>query len=241
MPGILSIIIPAREEEKAIGATISRLKAGLTLPHEIIVSDDGSRDRTVEIAKENGATVVFFEGTKHTPGHTRNRGAKAAQGEFLAFIDADVFIPEPDAFFRRALEHFKDPQVIGVCGPQKALPEIETWGDKISFFIFNAGIRFQNNVLHRGEASGKFMLVRRSAFEKVNGFREYLVTREDGDFFYRLSKTGRTLFDPKLLVFHGARRAHKIGWLRLWSVWTAETIHVMLFNKSIHDDWTPIR
>lgn len=239
---MLSIIIPAREEEKAIGATVSRLKSGLTIPHEIIVSDDGSRDRTAEIAKKNGASVVFFEGTKHTPGHARNRGAKVAGGEFLAFIDADVVIPEPEKFFRRALAHFDaDENLVGVTGPQKALPEIETWGDRLSFFVFNAGIRFQNNILHKGEASGKFMLVRRSAFEKIHGFREDLVTREDGDFFYRLSKTGITLFDPELLVFHGARRAHKLGWLRLWCIWTAETIHVALFNKSIHDDWTPIR
>ncbi|MDO8482132.1 MAG: glycosyltransferase [bacterium] len=238
---MLSIIIPAREEEKAIGATISRLKGGLTIPHEIIVSDGGSKDRTAEIAKQNGAAVVTFQGTRHTAGRGRNDGAKVARGEFLAFIDADVVIPEPDVFFRHALAHFENPQLVGVCGPQKALPEIETWGDKLSFGYLNAVTRFQNNVLHRGEASGKIMVVRRSAFEKVNGFREDLVTREDGDFFCRLSKVGKTIFDPKLVIFHGARRAHKIGWLRLWTIWTAETIHVALFNKSIHDDWTPIR
>src|SRR3989344_8455740 len=238
---MISIIIPAREEEKVIGTTVSHIKRELAIPHEIIVSDDGSRDRTAEIAKGNGAVVVLFDGLKHTPGHTRNRGARVAQGEFLVFIDADVFIPEPDAFFRRALEHFKDPRVVGVCGPQKALPAVETWGDRLSFGYLNAVTRFQNNVLHKGEASGKIMVVRRNAFEKINGFREDLVTREDGDFFCRLSKIGWTVFDPKLVIFHGARRAHKIGWLKLWTIWTAETIHVALFNKSIHDDWTPVR
>lgn len=238
---MLSIIIPAREEEKAIEKTVLQFKRGLTIPNEVIVSDGRSSDRTVEIARKVADKVVVFQGTRHRPGIGRNDGAKVASGEFLAFIDADVFIPEPEAFFRRALEHFKNPQVVGVCGPQKALPEIETWGDKLSFGYLNAITRFQNNVLHKGEASGKIMVVRRSAFEKMNGFREDLVTREDGDFFYRLSKVGRTLFDPKLVVFHGARRAHKIGWLKLWTIWTAETIYVALFNKSITDDWTPIR
>jgi len=238
---MLSIIIPAREEEKVIGKTVSRLKRELRIANEIIVSDGGSKDRTVEIAKQFADKVLIFHGARHRPGIGRNDGAKVASGEFIVFIDADVFIPEPEVFSRRALEHFKDPQVVGVCGPQKTLPEVETWGDKLSFGYLNAITRFQNNVLHRGEASGKFMMVRRSAFGKINGFREDLVTREDGDFFCRLSKIGRTVFDPKLVIFHGARRAHKIGWLKLWTIWTAETIHVALFNKSIHDDWTPVR
>jgi GT2 family glycosyltransferase len=64
--------------------------------------------------------------------------------------------------------------------------------------------------LHRGETSGKIMIVRRSAFDAVKGFREDLVTREDADFFLRLSRIGRTRYDPPLLIYHGARRAHKL-------------------------------
>ncbi|MCR4280857.1 MAG: glycosyltransferase [Candidatus Kaiserbacteria bacterium] len=238
---MISIVIPAREEEKVIGETVARLKRELKLPNEIIVSDGGSHDRTVEVAGQCADKVVVFQGTRHTAGRGRNDGAKSAKGEFIAFIDADVFIPEPEAFFRRALAHFEDPRVVGVCGPQKALPDIETWGDKLSFGFLNVITRLQNNVLHKGEASGKIMVVRRSAFEKITGFREDLVTREDGDFFYRLSRVGRTIFDPKLAVFHGARRAHKIGWLKLWTIWTVETIYFAIFNKSKADDWTPIR
>jgi len=63
-----------------------------------------------------------------------------------------------------------------------------------------------------GEAPGRFQMMRRSAFEKVKGYREDLITREDGDMFARLSKVGRTLYDSKLEVFHSGRRAHAIGW-----------------------------
>ena len=239
---LLSVIIPTREEEKTIAATIRELRDELTIPHEVIVSDARSSDRTAEIAREHAQVVVVFEGDKHTAGIGRNDGAKAAHGDFLAFVDADVHIPDPNAFFRRALAHFeKDPNLVGVTGPQRALPAVETWADRASFGYLNAIIRFQNNVLHRGEGSGKFMLVRRDAFEKVHGFREDLVTREDGDFFYRLSKIGRTYFDPKLVVYHGARRAHRIGWARLWWIWTINTISVTLFDKAVADDWTPIR
>ena len=205
---MLSIVIPARQEEKAIGKTVSHLKSALTIPHEVIVSDDGSTDTTVARAESAGARVVTYRGERHTPGRTRNAGGRAARGELIAFVDADASMPEPDAFFKRALKHFeRDETLVGVCGPQRASPDVETWADRISFGILNATLRLQNNVFHRGEASGKIMVVRKSAFEKVSGLREDIATREDGDFFYRLSKVGKTLFDPSLMVFHGARRA----------------------------------
>jgi len=239
---MLSIIIPAREEEKYIADTIAQFKNSLTIPHEIIVSDARSHDRTVAVARETAHIVVVFDGTKHTAGIGRNDGAKVARGEYLAFVDADATVPDAQSFFERALAHFKnDPGVVGVCGPQRALPALETWADRVSFGILNASLRFQNNVLHRGEGSGKFMLVSREAFDKVGGFREDLVTREDGDFFYRLSRIGKTIFDPSLMIYHNARRAHRLGWARLWYIWIMNTIAVTLFNKAVADDWTPIR
>ena len=239
---MLSIIIPARAEEKIIGETVGRLKRKLTIPNETIVSDGRSKDRTVEIARKYADKVIVFAGEKHNGAMGRNDGAKIARGDFFVFIDADVFIPEPDAFFNRALAQFeKNPKLVGLTSPQRALPKIETWGDRVSFGILNFMLRVQNNLLHRGEASGKFIMVRREAFEKIKGFREDLVTREDGDFFLRLSKIGRTYFDTSLMIFHGARRAHKVGWLKLWYIWTLNTVYVMLFDKSLADEWTPVR
>jgi glycosyltransferase involved in cell wall biosynthesis len=239
---MLSIIIPAREEEKVIGATIKRLQASLKMPHEIIVSDDCSKDRTAEVARAAGALVVEFCDVRRTPGGSRNRGAQAASGDYLAFIDADVTMPDPDAFFRRALTHFeRDTNLTGVCGPQRARPDVETWADRISFGILNTTLRFQNNTLGNGEASGKNMVVRKSAFDKVGGFRVDIATREDGDFFFRLSRIGKTLFDPKLLVYHGARRAHRVGWAHLWYIWLSNSVYFFLFNKTLADDWTPVR
>ena len=128
-----------------------------------------------------------------------------------------------------------------MCGPQRAHQEIETWADRISFGILNLALRFNNNFLGRGEASGKNMVVRKSAFEKIGGFREDIATREDGDFFCRLSRVGKTVFDPSLMVYHGARRAHRIGWLKLWLIWLSNSIYFALFGKTIADDWKPIR
>jgi glycosyltransferase involved in cell wall biosynthesis len=238
---LLSIVIPTREEETTIERTIMQFRDHLKIPHEVIVSDARSKDRTVEIARNFAHTVVVFDGEKHTPGIGRNDGAKVANGDYVAFVDAGVEIPDVNNFFERALAHFKNPNVVGVTGPQRATPGLETWADRLSYGFLNLTIRFQNNVLHRGEASGKFMLVSHDAFKKINGFREDLNTREDGDFFCRLSKVGKTIFDPSLLVYHGARRPHAIGWARLWWIWSVNAISMILLNKAHADDWTPIR
>ena len=57
---MISIIIPTLNEEKIIEATLCTLTSTLTIPHEVIVSDGGSSDRTVELAKKYAGAVVFF-------------------------------------------------------------------------------------------------------------------------------------------------------------------------------------
>ncbi|MFA5744798.1 MAG: glycosyltransferase [Candidatus Paceibacterota bacterium] len=239
---MLSIVIPTREEEKIIAQTISQFRDKLLIPHEIIVSDGKSKDRTAEIARGLADKTIVFEGSKHTAGIGRNDGAKVAIGDYIAFVDSGVEIPDPNTFFERALAHFKNnPEIVGITGPQRAAPNIETWADRFSFGFSNAAIRFKNNVLHDGEALGKFMLVPRPTFEKIGGFRNDLATCEDSDFFYRLSRIGRTVFDPSLMIYHGARRAHTLGWMRLWWIWVTNVTSFALFNKAIADDWTPVR
>ena len=236
---LISIIIPTREEEKAIRKTIEQLRK-VDVQHEIIVSDAHSKDRTVEIAREYADVAVVFEGTKHTAGIGRNYGAKVAKGEFLAFVDADTYIIDPPAFFKRALSHFEDPRVVGVSGLQRTLPAVETWADRISYGIANTNTRI-SNALGNAAACGKFMLIRRTSFEKIGGFREELVTFEDGDLFKRLSKIGKTLIDKNLIIYHGARRPHAIGWPRMWYIWISNIVWYTLFDKAVADDWTPVR
>ena len=60
-------------------------------PREIVVADSGSTDGTVEIARAAGATVV--KGERKGPGEGRNRGAEAARGDVLLFLDADCVAP----------------------------------------------------------------------------------------------------------------------------------------------------
>lgn len=242
MKPVISIIIPTLNEEKIIKQSLERLRAGLTIPHEIIVSDDQSDDKSAEIARGCADKVVTLPSLPRvTAGETRNRGAKAASGEFLVFVDCGCFVINPNDFFKQALEDFEDKKIIGVSGNIEVQPEIRTWLDRIISAILNTGYRVLNNVLYRGAAWGKFIMVRKDAFEKVGGFRTDLAAGEDINFFYQLSKIGRTHFDNRLIIFHPNRRAHQIGWAKLLFIWTRDAIYRGLFDRSYSKDWKPVR
>lgn len=239
----LSIIIPTLNEEKTIGATLTNLRR-LSLPHEVIVADDKSTDRTVELARPLADTVIECTAEKRwTIAEGRNTGARAAHGEFLVFFDADATIGDPNPFFAHALARFAaDPTLVGLTGTLRVLPAVETWTDRFMFGIINFGIRLTNNLIGRGQgALGKFQMVRANAFETIHGYNEKLVALEDSDLFARLAKVGTTRYDPALTVFHPARRAHTKGWA--WSIWTwfINFIYMNLFGVVRSKEWTPVR
>src|SRR5580693_7020418 len=128
---MISIIIPTLNEAKIIESTLRTLAATLTLPHEVIVSDGSSSDRTAELARRCANTVVVYSGAgRQTIGEGRNEGAKAAAGEFLVFLDADCVIPKPDGFFAEALAQFeRDPGLVGLTAYLRVFPADETLGD----------------------------------------------------------------------------------------------------------------
>ena len=87
-----------------------------------------------------------------------------------------------------------------------------TFGDKLVRGITNLGMRLKNNIVfNRGELLGEFQMIRREAFTRLGRLREDLVTIEDADRFSRLSKIGKTMIDPELMVLHSDRRAHQVG------------------------------
>lgn len=90
----VSVVMPAHNEEKYIGECLSSL-INQDYPkdrYEIIVVDNKSTDRTSEIAKSFGATVIFKE--NGPVGAVRNEGAKQAKGKIIAFIDSDCVAPK---------------------------------------------------------------------------------------------------------------------------------------------------
>ncbi len=234
---MISIIIPTYNEEKYLGKTLENL-ASLKIPHEIIVTDDKSTDNTISVARMYTNNVLAPQEKHVTIAANRNAGASVAQGDFLVFMDSSCLIENPDIFFARALDDFKSiPHLVGLTAKLDVYPETRTWGDRLMYFIFNSTHFIKNNLLHTGEAAGKFQMVTRDAFKKIHGFREDLVTREDADLFHRLSKIGRTLYDSKLLVIHSGRRAHALGWPKLLSIWMINSFWLVAFGTAKAKNW----
>lgn len=101
-----SVVIPAFNAERTIGTVIGALNGQEPAPAEVIVVDDRSTDRTPEIARRLGATVIPSTGTGFAGG-ARNLGWAAASSDAVVFLDSDA-IPAPGwgAGVARALREF---------------------------------------------------------------------------------------------------------------------------------------
>jgi len=112
---LVSLIIPAHDEERLIGETLRRLRAaaegatGDGVEFEVVVADDASSDATGAIARAAGARVARHE--RRQIAATRNLGARASRGELLIFVDADTW-PNAEAL-RQAVEAMRGGAVGG--------------------------------------------------------------------------------------------------------------------------------
>ena len=240
---MISFIVPVYNEEKYIARTLENLKGFNLVPHEIIVSDDGSSDQTVEIARKYADQVVAWQRLKNpTIGAARNRGAAVAKYPYLVFIDSTVRIPELNKFFSIALEDFKNhPKLVGLAVNVQVEPQNATFFDRFFFGMMDRWYQFNNNFLKFGMAQGKFQMVKTEIYKKTGGFSETLVAGEDIEFFGKLRKFGATLLEPRLTVFHSGRRAHAVGWPKLLFIWMINGIGALIFKRSVSKEWKTIR
>lgn len=111
---IISVIIPAHNEERLIGRCLWSLKfQKKSEPYEIIVVNNNSTDKTTQIIK--ALKIKMINETIPGPGPARNAGAKAARGSILAFTDADS-IPPPN-WLNHIYKAFKaNPNIVALIG-----------------------------------------------------------------------------------------------------------------------------
>lgn len=238
----LSIVIPTLSEGPYLERTLQNFKT-LTIPHEIIITDGGSKDTTLEIARRfTDKITVWDQPRRQTFGEAKNAGAALATGTFIVFIDADVLLPEPQTFFTTILAVFeRRPRLVAATVPLKPWPENHSWIDAFFCAPLNWFYIVSNNLFHSGNSSGEFQMVRAEAFRTVGGFSEHLAAGEDNELFRSLARVGRTMSYAKLAALHSLRRAHKLGWIKTYSIWLRNGISVALRNKAAYKEWSVVR
>lgn len=185
----ISIIIPMYNEARHIGRTLlaaQKAAHAANVECELIVVDNGSSDDGPQIARQFGAQVLVMPGL--LIGALRNRGTAIATGEWLAFIDADIEMPEDWLTQLFALEAEGQADVFGLdLHTPAAAPWYATAWQRRT-------LRPTNHAAHVVDwLPSANLLLRRRRFDKVGGFNETLRTGEDKEFTLRLSEQGARL------------------------------------------------
>lgn len=193
----ISFVIPTLNEENNIESVLNSIKESVIcnkFNYEIIVVDNGSTDKTVEIAKHHGAKVFLRPGISISA--LRNYGARKSTGSLLVFLDGDICLtPSWGLNIGYTIKILnKNPQIItgSLCGIKVDASWIEQrW--------FKPRLKKQSvNYINSGH-----MIILKKYFYILGGFNEKIETGEDYELCKRASKQGaRIINNQELSVVH---------------------------------------
>ncbi len=171
---VVSIIIPAKNEEKNIGRLLQSIKKQSYSKIETIVIDDGSLDSTVTVAKKY--TKLVFERNHAERSAQRNFGARKANGNYLLFLDADMELTTK--VVEDGVKIFKKTNTKAITIAEK------TVGDNLI-----AQIRaFEREMYMNDETIEVARFFDKKVFFEFGGYDLKLTGPEDYDLPYRISK-----------------------------------------------------
>lgn len=194
----VSVVVPAYNEEKLLGEALRAIREAMAVfpDAELIVCDNNSTDRTAEIARAAGAKVVFEPLNQIS--RARNAGARAAEGDWLVFIDADSF-PSPNLLLE-VKNLIETGSVVG--GGVTISPEGMPVAARVAVRAWNVMSR------RLRWAAGAFIFVRADTFGAVGGFSEDLYASEELDLSRKLKRLGRVVILHRHPLRTSDRKAH---------------------------------
>lgn len=193
-----SFIIPCLNEDDFLPTTLHELDRHVPegVRYEIVVVDHGSTDRTADIARRHGAHVVV---APHVSlGALRNRGAQAARGKVLIYLDADISLtPKWRKHIVAAVASLSDEPTGAVMTGSMPLPApSSSWAGR----YWESGRRVGGPVSMLG---GGHMIMRRDRFFRIGGFPDDVDAGEDEELCARARRSGGSvLAHPELEVVH---------------------------------------
>ncbi len=196
---VLSVIVPALNEEAELGNTLAALGANPDV--EVIVVDGGSSDGTVSLAETHGVTVMCAAAGRALQ---MNAGAEAARGEFLAFLHADTRAPQGYVDeIRRILA-----EADVVAGAFRlGIDRVD-----LSSRLMARGANWRSRYLHLPYGD-QCLFLKRETFDALGEFRKMPIL-EDYEFVLRARRRGRIRIAEGIAVT-SARRWRGTGAWRL--------------------------
>jgi len=241
-----SIIIPTLNEEKLLLQLLEQIgceEKRKLYNYEIIISDGGSTDKTIEYATNLADKVILAKKSEpQNIARGRNSGASVATGEILVFINADILLPlKNDKFFHFLEDTFYESVFDAFTCKVSIFPQEQILSDVIFHFIYNNYFRLLN-ILGVGMGRGECQVIRKEIFDKVGGYNVTLAAGEDFDLFRRIKNAGsKILYTFKICVYESPRRFRKYGYLNVTLNWVKNGISVLVNNKSISKEWQQVR
>ncbi|MBI4599437.1 glycosyltransferase family 2 protein [Candidatus Uhrbacteria bacterium] len=231
----ISVIIPAWNEEQYIGIALDALHQQ-SFPRddfEIVVIDNVSTDRTSAIARERGADKVVFEPCKGT-NSARQRGIHEAQGEIVAFLDADC-VPPADWLEKIYITlHKRRSKCAAIAGSYvfhvEPIDHIFFAQEAYRWIVMPAMASIFGRVLQRGGVliGGNFASFREN-FQRINGIdTSYTFFGDDASIAKKFGEIGYVEFDPTLFVYTSDRRFIREGLIKTNWEYTKNYFKVML-------------
>ncbi len=237
----VSVIVPIHSGAVCFANCLANLLQAVTEPHEIIIVADGPAPQLTHLAQQFGIKVVQLA-EPGGPARARNRGATAARGDILFFVDSDVAVP-PDIIARITAEFKQNPHLAALVG---------SYDDRPAALNFLS--QYRNLLHHYTHQNSKTTIdtfwagcgaVRRSVFLKAGGFDEayHLPAIEDIELGYRLTAAGHTIHLLKSLQVTHLKRWDAANMLRtdFWQralPWTRLLLRQQRFDNNLNIDQT---
>jgi GT2 family glycosyltransferase len=203
----VSVVVPFAGDRAAADAALALLRSlSLGDADERILADNSGT-----VAVEPPDVRVVRAAAERSPAHARNTGARAAQNPWILFLDADTIAPPDllDAFFAEPI----GAEVGAITGDIAGFVARPTLAARYGASRNFLGQRSHLANPYKPRASSANLLVRRAAFDAVDGYVEGVRAGEDTDFTWRLQEAGWTLeFRPEATVRHQYRES--LGELR---------------------------
>jgi glycosyltransferase involved in cell wall biosynthesis len=236
-------VVPAFNEELLLPECLESIKAEIDRWHmlvdnttlfEIIVVDNNSTDRTSEIAKAHGATVVFE--TKKGLTQARQAGYNAAKYDYHAYIDADNKL---SIGWLDHLYELDDNTVVGLSGP----PYYEDQTKSVKFMteIFYMFVRLAHTCIGASMQGGNFV-IKKWALDAIGGHSvNILFYGEDTDLAARLSKVGKIKLIPDMWVYSSDRRYTEQGLMNTMAIYAINYFSIHFIKKPVTTDYEDFR